>query len=544
MDTRPKFWPTLAYVCRRWRQIVFRSPKGLDLRLYCERGRPVSRSLDFWSAVPIVVRYGGSPSVPSDDPLSPEDEDDIVVALKQSGRVHSINLTITSSLLPKFLTIEEPFTELEELVLLSRNNVQLTIPGTFRWGPRLHRLHSTRISFPALPQLLSSSKDLVDLQLHEIPSIGYVSPKAFANALSGMTRLQSISLHFLSPTSRPSHVSVQSPGVRVVLPALTRLKFRGASEYLNDFVTRIDTARLKDIEVTFFNQLIFDISQLVRFIDRIEVQKLHREAVIRSSGGAVSLAFAQPGNYARFTLQISCEHLDWQSSSMAQICGQFSTSGFLFGGVTDLLINTTQPSSGQGNADSEHWPELIHSFSSIEKFSLQAGGLMTNILRALQAAVWESDPLPALKFLCIAGVTSCDLLAAIRSIVTPLQASGRLVQVTHTNTGSRGTKTLTIKEEHEGGCKFCGSSECPDAAKTIWKRRQRQRQRQGVQNDDISNPFSPSYPPFSLPPLSPPSPPSSPFLSSTQFPYSTPFPRRSPSPPSPVSPVLAPSEER
>ena len=384
-----------------------------------------------------------------------------MAALKQSGRVCSIDLTITSSLLPRFLTIEEPFTELEELVLLSRDNVQLTIPGTFRWGPRLHRLHSTRIAFPTLPQLLSSSRDLVDLQLLEIPSIGYLSPKAFANALSGMTRLQSLSLHFLSPTSRPSHVGVQPPGERIALPALTCLKFRGASEYLNDFVTRIDAARLKDTEVTFFNQLIFHISPLVRFIDQIEVQRSHREAVILSSGNAISLTFTQPGTYARFTLQVSCEHLDWQLSSMAQICDQFSTSGFLFG-VTDLLINTTQPSSGQEDADSEHWLELIHSFSGIEKFSLD-GGLMTNILRALQAAEWENNPLPALKYLSIAGVTSCDLLAAIRLFITPLQASGRLVQVEHIDPSSGETEIFTIKEEHEGGCKSCGFSECPDA---------------------------------------------------------------------------------
>ena len=386
-----------------------------------------------------------------------------MAALKQSGRVRSINLNITSSLLPKFLTIEEPFTELEDLVLLSRNNVQLTIPGTFRCGPRLRRLHSTRISFPALPQLLSSSRDLVDLQLHEIPSIGYLSPKAFAKALSGMTQLQFLSLHFPSPTSRPSHIGIYpSPEERVVLPVLSRLKFRGTNEYLNNLVTRINAPRLEDIELGFFNQLIFNISQLVSFINQIESQKSPRQADIRSSLDAISITFTSPGTHPRFTLQISCEQLDWQLSSMAQICDQFSTSGFLFG-VTDLLINTTQPSSGQDDADSEHrdWPELIHLFSGIEGFSL-AGGLMTNILDSLQAAEWENNSLPALKFLSIVGVASCDLLAAIRSFVTPLQASGRLVQVHHIDTGSGETNILTIKEEHEGGCEFCGSSECPD----------------------------------------------------------------------------------
>jgi hypothetical protein len=42
---------------------------------------------------------------------------------------------------------------------------------------------------------LLPSKDLVNLQLPEFPLSGYFSPEAFANSLSGMTRLQSLSLH-------------------------------------------------------------------------------------------------------------------------------------------------------------------------------------------------------------------------------------------------------------------------------------------------------------------------------------------------------------
>ena len=106
--------------------------------------------------------------------------------------------------------------------------------------------------------------------------------------------------------------------------------------------------------------------------------------------------------------------------------------------MTDLLINTTQPSSGQEDVDSEHWAELIHSFGGIEKFSL-TGGFMANILRALQAAEWENNPLPALQFLyiaeSIAGFTSRDLLAAIRSFVIPRQLSGRPIKVAYKDPG-------------------------------------------------------------------------------------------------------------
>ncbi|KAH9059859.1 hypothetical protein EDB87DRAFT_1731393 [Lactarius vividus] len=156
----PQFWPTLTHVCRRWRQVVFTSPLGLNLRLYCTYGMPVLKTLGFWPALPVVIQYGGSPTL---EHPSPEDEDNIVAALKHSDRVSSIGLTITSSL-----------------------HAKLNPPSTFRWGPRLRILHLTRIAIPILPELLAPSTGLVDLQLHEI---GYFSPDALASALSEMTQL-------------------------------------------------------------------------------------------------------------------------------------------------------------------------------------------------------------------------------------------------------------------------------------------------------------------------------------------------------------------
>ena len=133
-DASPQFWPTLAHVCQSWRRIVFMSPQGLDLRLYCTFGTPVLKTLDCWPALPIIVQYGGSPTL---DPPTPEDEDNIVAVLKNSDRISSIGLTITTSLLEKLFAIEKPFSSLEELVLRSLDNTQQTLPNTLRWGTRL-----------------------------------------------------------------------------------------------------------------------------------------------------------------------------------------------------------------------------------------------------------------------------------------------------------------------------------------------------------------------------------------------------------------------
>ena len=233
LDASPQFWPRLVHICRKWRRIVFASQQSLHLRLFCTPGTPVLKTLDCWPALPIVVQYGGSPA---SYPPAPEDEDNIMAALKQSDRVSSISLTVTNSLLEKLSAIERPFSELEDLVLLCGYDVPLTLSSAFRWGPRLRTLHLTRAAIPALPQLLFLSTGLVDLQLHKISRVGCISPEAFANALSGMPHLQTLSLHFLSSAPYRDYVGLPpKPSERVILLALTSLKYRGTSEYLDSF---------------------------------------------------------------------------------------------------------------------------------------------------------------------------------------------------------------------------------------------------------------------------------------------------------------------
>ena len=234
----PQSWHTLVWVCQKWRQIVFTSPMSLNIRLHCTHKTPVLKALCHWPALPITIQYGGAPNL---DPPAPEDDDNIIAALKHSGRVSSIRLTVTTSLREKLSAISEPFTELEDFVLFSRDNQPLTLPNSSHLGPRLRTVYLTGIAIPSFPQLLSPSQFLVDIQLHEIPITGYFSPEAFANALSGTTQVQSLLLHFLSLPPRRNHLRLPPPpGERVALPALTCLKYRGTSKYLDSFVARID----------------------------------------------------------------------------------------------------------------------------------------------------------------------------------------------------------------------------------------------------------------------------------------------------------------
>ena len=430
----PPDWHRLAHVCQRWRRIVFAFPCSLDLRLYCTPKTPVRNTLDCWPAFPIEVRCGGSPHPKRP---SPEEEDNIVAALQHPDRIRNIELRLTSSLVDKLRTqVEEPFSELEDLAILSQNSTQLVLPATFRWGSRLRRLHSTRVAF-SLPQLLSSSPNLIDLQLHDIPRVGYFSPEALANALSGTTQLQTLSLRFLCPASRHNTFGVpQSSGERFSLPSLTRFKFRGTSNNLDRLAARIDAPCLGDIEIAFFNELTFDVSHLGRFLNRIETQKSHRRAEIRTSKRIVSICFTQRGAPARLKLEISCRRLDRQLTSLAQVCGHFPSSLL---GIEHLAIITTQPTSGQDGVENEQWLTLLRLFRSTEKVQV-AGELATDIVHALRTTNEEATAvLPALRNLYLQepGPLFAPLRAAVVPFVTSRRLSGYPVTVEYTQRYSK-----------------------------------------------------------------------------------------------------------
>ncbi len=424
------------------------------------------------------------------EPPTPEDEDNIMAALKLSDRVSSISLTTTSPLLAKLSAVQEPFLELEQLVLLSQENVQLTLPGTFRWGPRLSILRTTRVAIPSLPRLLLPSRGLTELQLDEIPSPGYFSPEAFVNALSGMTQLRTLSLHFYSFPSRRNYLSLPPPPEeRVVLPALVYLKYRGTSKYLDCLAARIDAPRLGDIDITFFNQPTMDASQLCQFIDRIEIHNIHRQADILTSERAVSISTSQPGAPTRLKLGISSEQLDWQLASLAQICTHFSP---LILRVEGLAIGTTELSSLQGDIDSdgEQWVALIRSFSSAKDFRV-AGELATCILSALaepnangEHSVW----LPALRTLSLSGVewtVTGPLGEAVESFIDSRRLSGSPIEVYPPHMRPRYSCTFCnrsfiqlqhlnrhMRDEHipRNICQYCGVFEWPPGRRDLFQR--------------------------------------------------------------------------
>ena len=285
-DTKSRiesWWQALVHVCRRWRGVVFGSPRRLDLQLCCNTSRLFSRklqSLDVWPALPLFILgcvYQGV-------------VDDSIAAFEHRDRIRQINFDCLTKNEKFWTAMQVPFPELTNLCLLFdhwRPNPRYgpVLPDSFLGGsaPRLRYFHLEGIPFPGLPKLLLSTTHLVELNLCDIPHSGYISPEAMAACLSMLTSLRTLRLGiFESPPSLPDQENRRlrsPPPTRSILPALTFFSFRGTNEYLEEFVVRIDTPQLSSLRALFDNTDIeLEGPELKQFIGRTPALRAHEEA--------------------------------------------------------------------------------------------------------------------------------------------------------------------------------------------------------------------------------------------------------------------------
>ena len=100
--------------------------------------------------------------------------------------------------------------------------------------------------------------------------------------MSALVHLEDLEVDFYSLASRPNlHMAppASPASERAILPSFIRL-FHGASEYLEEFVARIDCPVLATLETKFFNQLMFEIPQLAQFISRVDRLKSPTEVTV------------------------------------------------------------------------------------------------------------------------------------------------------------------------------------------------------------------------------------------------------------------------
>jgi hypothetical protein len=371
-----EWWQPLVHVCRRWRDLVFRSRRRLNLRLCCIVGTTTRKTLDVWPALPLFILDVDI----IDTPLA---VDNLISLLEHSNRICQIHLDIrflTTSQIEKVWTaMQVPFPELTDLTLespWSRSETVPVVPDSFLGGsaPRLRHLSFLGIPFPELQKLLLSATHLVELHLWGIPLSGYISPEDMVTYLSVLTSLERLELGFDSPQSSPDQESGPHtpPPTRSVLPTVMSFQFRGVNEYLEDLLARIDAPRLYRLSILFFNDIDFDTPQLIQFIGRTLTFKPPNEAhVVSNSGGALFKLQSQASDFERVQVDIaiSCRTPGWQLSALAQICTSFSPH--LSAAESLYICEDLHPSSKvdwKDDIENTEWLEFLLPFTAVKNF--------------------------------------------------------------------------------------------------------------------------------------------------------------------------------
>ena len=157
-----------------------------------------------------------------------------IAALGQSNYVcEVILLGLVGLQLEKVLVpMQVSFSKLTKLQLWPRGETPLVIPDSFLEGsaPCLRFLSLAFISFPGLPKLLLSATHLVYLYLYGIPHIFHPKRWLLSSPYCPASKLFPLNFNPLN------------------------LALNGKAECLEEFVTRIDTPHLDEIDITLFNQ--------------------------------------------------------------------------------------------------------------------------------------------------------------------------------------------------------------------------------------------------------------------------------------------------
>ena len=381
-------WQLLVHVCQRWRTLLFESPRRLKLQLLCTPRTPARATQEVWPALPLVIQGHVSPTTGVDN---------TVVALGRSSQVCKVDLWGSSgSESEKVLAaMQRPFPEITHLQLGAYDAP--IVPDSFLGGsaPRLQYLRLERIPFPGLMKLLSSSIHLVQLHLHGIPQSGYISPEMMITCLSALTSLERLSLGFQSPQSYPNReIRHPPPPARSILPILTYFHFRGVSEYLDDFVARIDAPRLSNLHIIFFNQIDFDTPQLAQFISRTPRLNVFHEAHVIFHHDNVMIRFqSQTFGHADLHVEISCSEPDWQLSSLTQVCALCLPPLSM---VAILRIeHLLSPNGWKNGIENAQWLDFFRSFDgakSLYLFRIFAPGVGSSLKELIGDSITEVLP--------------------------------------------------------------------------------------------------------------------------------------------------------
>jgi hypothetical protein len=423
-------WQPLVHVCRRWRSVVFGSPRRLNLRLACTANTLVRDTVDIWPALPLLIRNHA---------FYPGCVDNIVALLERSDLVRRISqISLWGELEDILEAMQVPFPELTHLDLYDNGQTALPLSDSFLGGsaPRLRSLYLEAIPYPGLPKLLLSATHLTRLDLYDIPDSGYIPPEAMAACLSTLTSLKQLSLEFQFHPPLPDQESQRRPpSIRTSLPVLDYFWFRGGGEYLEVLVARIDAPQLRRLEITFFNDIVFFTPQFTRFISHTPMFEAFNVARLglRDSHASITLSSTSEDFDESLNVSVYCTELDWQLSFLEQVCSSFLPP---LSTLQDLYMSGRPwPQDWKDNIDYAQWLELLHSFSAVKNLYLSKE-LAPCVVPALQDLVGSrtTEVFPNLQNIFLEGLNLTKpepVQEGIRKFVAARNVTSHPITVSH-----------------------------------------------------------------------------------------------------------------
>ena len=382
-----RWWYGLVHVCRRWRNILFGSAIYLGLSLLCTYGTPVADMLALSPPLPLLIGYFGYYRG-----LTSEDEEGIILALKQHGRVRRIRLHRVVSIMQRLsLVMDEEFPILEYLHITrpnphDDNMTILRFPESLQ-APCLRYLELQGCALPIGSRLLTTATGLVTLHLNMIHPSTYFHPNILPQWISLMPHLETLifrlELIILHPDieRRLTHTSIIAP---ITLPNLHCFEFQGFSAYLEALVYRITAPRLEQLSINISTMLTSSIPRLLQFTNTAENLRFDYARVSFFSK-FVEVAVNPYGetDVDVLLIMVNCWNFDGQVSSMAKISDSL---GQIFSTVGHLSLQCQGHSSSSGEydeAERTEWRKLLTPFSNVKTLQIQKA-LIKGLSRCLQ----------------------------------------------------------------------------------------------------------------------------------------------------------------
>jgi len=395
-----------VHVCRRWRYLILDTASYLRLCLVCTYGTPVADMLANSPPFPLIIDHP-QPIGPNQD-ITTQDEERITLALQHRNRVRRINLRLPAPSLQKLIKVlDDEFPILEYLYIAppTKHNTLLVLPATFE-APQLRLLTLNHFTSPIRSRLLTTSIGLVTLALRWIHPSTYLHPNHLLEPISLLPQLETLEIGFLSPIPNcevERQLSQMLIITHVTLPHLQWFTFWGISAHLEALLPHVTAPSLRTLRVHFFNQISFSVPHLLQFMKTTGSLRFSNIRFLFYHEAVAVFAISQ-ARIEDFVMQVSCRHLDWQVSSIAQV---FTVLSPLFSMVEELDLDyRTHTLSSKGHTQADHtlWRELLGSFGGVKTLRVH-NGLVGELSRSLQLdGAPPLDLLPELKELvCPAG---------------------------------------------------------------------------------------------------------------------------------------------